>query len=586
VSLGERERHLFRVSMTVPDVREELVLQLPAWNALYQIRDFAYRVREVSAHPDLGGLGAAVVKQDKLTWRVVPFDRAQGNLSESRRLGGAVPPARLGTVRVDYAAYWDDPGPFSAQLNSTHAFINFALLLFYVPERRGEAVEVELRDVPPGWKAATALKQGATSASFRAPSYDELADAPVEVSDFDEATFEVAGARIRVVVHGPRSDRAEVYDAVRRIVTYQTQLMRETPFEEYVFLYHFSDAGGGGMEHANSTAIDVPAGSSASGVTAHEFFHLWNVKRIRPQGLEPVDYTRENATRALWFAEGVTSTYGAYTLVRTGLWNRERFYEELADQIAQLESRPARHWQSVEQASLEAWYEKYPLYRGPEFSISYYNKGEILGVLLDILIRDSTDNRASLDDVLRYLDREFAHRHRYYNDSADIRAAAEKIAGADFGEFFARFVAGTDELPCVEILGRAGLLLAREEILRADFGFFARRAAGAPESGAQMVVEGLEAGGAAEAAGLRPGDGLLELNGRAFPANPERWLRAHRAGETVRLRVRRNAEEREVSFALGERREPGYAIRQMEKAGEKQRRIREGLLRGATDPER
>jgi predicted metalloprotease with PDZ domain len=246
--------------------------------------------------------------------------------------------------------------------------------------------------------------------------------------------------------------------------------MREVPFEEYVFFYHFNpDSMGGGMEHANSTAIDSSR-PPAVGVTAHEFFHLWNVKRIRPVSLERgcpegcadgrgPDYSRENWTRSLWLAEGVTSTYGAFTLVRTGLWTRQQFYKDLAGEIAELESRPARQWQSVEQASLDAWLEKYARYQQPEYSISYYNKGQILGVLLDILIRDATDNRASLDDVLRYLNREFAHRGRFYDEQRDIRAAVEKIAGRDFGDFFARYVAGTDPLPYDEILGRAGLQL-------------------------------------------------------------------------------------------------------------------------------
>jgi predicted metalloprotease with PDZ domain len=247
---------------------------------------------------------------------------------------------------------------------------------------------------------------------------------------------------------------------LERIVVSQTTLMREVPFDEFLFLYHVGE-GGGGMEHANSTAIHTGSLNGVAGVSAHEFFHLWNVKRIRPHSLEPVDYTRENWTRALWFAEGVTSTYGCYTLVRSGLWTPKQFLDDLADEISGLEARRARMWKSVEEASLDAWLEKYGAYRRPDSSISYYNKGQILGMLLDILIRDATRNHKSLDDVLRRMNEEFARKGRHYADSADVRATIEQVAGRSFEEFFARYVAGTDELPCAEVFSLAGLRLAR-----------------------------------------------------------------------------------------------------------------------------
>ena len=204
-------------------------------------------------------------------------------------------------------------------------------------------------------------------------------------------------------------------------------LMGGPPFSEYMFIYHVGrDFGGGGMEHINCTAISAASPAALLNVSAHEFFHLWNVKRIRPQSLEPVDYTREMWTPSLWFAEGVTNTYASYTLVRTGLWTKAQFLADLGDQITELESRPAHRWQSAEESSLDAWLEKYPLYNSPAFSVSYYNKGQLLGVALDISIRDATDNRASLDDVLRRLNRDYAQRGRFYPESAGIQKAVEE----------------------------------------------------------------------------------------------------------------------------------------------------------------
>jgi predicted metalloprotease with PDZ domain len=289
-----------------------------------------------------------------------------------------------------------------------------------------------------------------------------MVDAPVEIGHFEEFRLEGVNPPVRVVVHGGNWDRSRLHEMLRRIVTYETQMMRDAPYAEYLFIIHIgidSDSNAGGMEHANGTAISVGDFGELQSVAAHEFFHLWNVKRIRPQSLEPLDRTREQYSRSLWFAEGFTNTYGNYALVRSGLWSPRQFFEDLGVEITELESRPARRWQSAEQSSLDAWYEKYAFYRRPEFSISYYNKGQLIGVLLDVLIRDATDNHASLDDVLREMNDKFARHGRFYRDTDDIRAVAEHVAGRGLKEFFYRYVSGTEELPFEEVLALAGLIV-------------------------------------------------------------------------------------------------------------------------------
>ncbi|HMD32225.1 MAG TPA: hypothetical protein VKG84_09975, partial [Candidatus Acidoferrales bacterium] len=307
---------------------------------------------------------------------------------------------------------------------------------------------------------------GPSAGTFVAPSYDALVQGPIEVGIFADFTLQIAGRPVTVVLHAGESpggipaawSRAHLEDAARRIVETQTSLMGDAPFPRYVFLLHLG-MGGGGMEHPNSTAIALAPGLDPAPYMAHEFFHLWNVLRIRPQSLEPVDYTREQPTDALWFAEGVTSTVAAYTMVRSGLWSREAFYRDLAEEIHQLESRPARHFQSVEDASISAWLEKYPGYRGRDFSISYYNKGQLLGVCLDILLREATNNRESLDTLLRAMNVRYAQQHKPYGDTAAIQALAEELAGRNLTEFFDQYVAGTDDIPFEEILARGGFAL-------------------------------------------------------------------------------------------------------------------------------
>jgi predicted metalloprotease with PDZ domain len=331
------------------------------------------------------------------------------------------------------------------------------------------------------------------------------------------------------------------------------------------------------MEHSYSTAIGVPSDEYVSGVAAHEFFHLWNVKRIRPATLEPVDYTKEQYTRALWFAEGVTSTYGSFTLVRSGIWSKDRFYEDLGEQITELEGRSANRWQSAEQSSLDAWLEKYPLYNQPDFSVSYYTKGQVLGDLLDILIRDRTNNARSLDDLLRVMNNDFAKQGKFYRDSLDVRLEAEKIAGASFEEFFEKYVAGTEPFPYQQILALAGLELRTAEHRRAILSFSAER-----DPSGSLTVRNVEADGLAAQAGLRPGDAIIAWNGAEPPRRPGRWVNEQKPGDLLRLRIRREEKEISLEFRLQEIKETIYEVSEDAQAGEKARRLREGLLRGET----
>jgi predicted metalloprotease with PDZ domain len=441
--------------MTVPVRNDDIIVVMPAWNALYQIRDFAYRVRP---HLEVSAVGTGISTRpaeepeelDKQTWRLCRC----ASLRE-----------RPQAIRFAYSIEWNEPSPFDSQLNEHHAFLNLAEVLMYVPDQRSEDVEVQFENVSVGWKSIAELAPGPDANSFVARSYDELVDAPVEIGNFDEFDFDGDGARFRVAVDAKSYNKSRLEDTLQRITTYELQLMGGPPFNEYTFILHIGSRGevaAGGMEHANSAAISVNSPGELLELPAHEFFHAWNVKRIRPQTLEPVDYTKEQYTRALWFAEGVTSTYAAYTLERTHLSSKDEFYQDLASQITELESRSARHWQSVEDSSLDAWLEKYDDYNLPPRSISYYNKGEILGVMLDLAIRDATDNRKSLDDVMRRMNDEYAKQHKFYDDSEGIRAAVEEVTGASFEDFFRRYVAGVDAIPYDKFLEVAGLQLKIE----------------------------------------------------------------------------------------------------------------------------
>ncbi|HEV2388784.1 MAG TPA: PDZ domain-containing protein [Candidatus Acidoferrales bacterium] len=555
VSLARRAEHQFAVTMIVPDVRSRLVVAMPAWNATYQIRDFAERVEDFRAsQADAAGQALPVRSLDDQTWEI----------------------DASGAVRVQYSVYWNEPGPFSSQLNGRHAFLNLAEVLFYAPARRREAAQLAFTDLPDGWKIAVELPPGPCPTCFAAAGYDALVDAPVEIGSFAEFQFEANSAHCRVAVDGSGWDRAALESWLRKIVGYETTLMREAPFPEYLFIYHIGPgSGGGGMEHANSTAIAVPNAARIPSVTAHEFFHLWNVKRIRPQTLEPVDYSRPMWTRALWFAEGVTSTYGSYTLVRAGLWTPDRYFQHLSDLITGLEDRPAGRWQSVEESSLDTWLDKYPFYNRPDRSISYYDKGELDGLLLDILIRDQTGNRASLDDVLRYMNAAYAHRGRFYDDSAGIEAAVERVAGRSFAEFFRRYVAGAGEVPWKQLLARGGLDVSTRLVQVADPGIEWRVA---PSGGAEVTE--VTPGGAAEKAGLVEGDRIVSAGRQPLPRNPQAWADERQPGETIELRVERGGQAVSLPLTLGARLRTLYSVEPLPNPPAAARRILDGILHG------
>ncbi|MGA8366929.1 MAG: PDZ domain-containing protein [Candidatus Acidiferrales bacterium] len=574
VSLDHPERHLFHVEMEIPNPAPGTLLALPAWNALYQIRDFAIRLRDVEIVPPSDGSPTPLLRPvDKQTWKI-----------ENPSAPSPGPSPSQCTIR--YSIEWDDPGPFDSQLNPHHAFINLAEILMYVPDRRAEDTSVTFENVPAGWNIAAELPAGRDPNSFSAPSYDALVDAPVEIGNFAQFEFDNASAHFRVVVDAQQThwSQATLEDDLRRITAYELQLMEGPPFDtprkEYTFIFHighYADVGGGGMEHANSTAISAQSVEAAAAIAAHEFFHVWNVKRIRPQSLEPVDYSREQYTRALWFAEGVTDTYTAYTLERTGLWPKEQFYRNLAEQVCELQSRPAHTWQSAEESSLDAWFEKYDAYNAPDRSISYYNKGQILGVLLDISIRAATENHKSLDDVLRRMNDDYARPRKPYDDSDAIRAAVEDVAGKSFQDFFAQYVSGVAEIPYAGFFSQAGLALNIRTNQSPGAGFFL----GSGKNTA--TVFSVEPGSAAESAGLLPGDVILQANGKKAPRNMAAWLRGLSPGEALDLRVLRGSQTVDVSFSVDTRVDRDCSISELPHPADLARRIRDGILRGSTD---
>lgn len=566
ISIASPEQHLVEVQIILPSGAAERELQLPVWNAIYQIRDFTQYVNWLRAK-DRSGKELAVRKLDKSRWQIQ--DAA----------GGAV---------VDYQIYSDSPGPFGAQLSAHHAFFNLAQILMYPVELRDSPIRIHFSHVPETWRIATPLTPSSptrTADEFTAENYDRMVDSPLEIGNFQESDFDEAGGHFRVIVDADPSDydMEKLVATLHKIVVAATSWMNDRPFDTYMFLYHFPRGpAGGGMEHAYSTAIDVNAEavklglSGLAGVTAHEFFHLWNVKRIRPQTLEPVDYSKENYTRALWFSEGVTSTAEGTIELRAGLLNEKQYLYRLGEEITELERRPAHLTQSAEESSLDAWLEGYPYYRRPDRSISYYNKGELLGVMLDLAIREASHGQASLREALQWMNANYAKKRRFFNDSEGVREAAEAVSRADLGWFFTKYVAGTEEIPWNDFLRTVGLRAEEVANTVSDAGFTASRTFDGP-----MSVGSVTPGSEAERAGLQLGETILELQGKPPEQESRQELARMSPGETLTLKVRsRRGTERELKWKIGSRQEISYHVQDLDSISAEQRARRAAWLKG------
>jgi predicted metalloprotease with PDZ domain len=564
ISLASPEQHLVEVQLILPAGAPQHELQLPVWNALYQVRSFAQYINWIHAK-DRAGQAIPLHQMNASCWRV------------SGTENGAI---------VEYQIYADLPGPFGAQLNAQHAFFNLAEILIYPVDGRNAAMHVSFSHVPGGWRIATPLKS-LPQGGFSADNYDRLVDSPFELGTFQESDFDESGGHFRVIVDADPADydMQKITADLHKIVAAAISWMNDRPFDAYMFFYHFPhSAGGGGMEHAYSTAIELNAGIIKQSyypldtVSAHEFFHLWNVKRIRPQTLEPVDYTRENYTRALWFSEGVTSTVENTLELRGGLLDETGYFNVLGAEITELEQRPAHLTQSVEDSSLDAWLEGNPYYRRAERSVSYYNKGALLGVALDLAVRQASHDHASLREVLEWMNLHYAKQGRFFPDSEGVREAAEAVSHADLGWFFTKYVAGTEEIPWDDFLRAVGLHVASVTDNVPDPGFTASRNFDGP-----LVVADVTAGGEAERAGLQVGDTILELQGKPAGQDARQTLFSLNRGDELTIKVRGRRGERELKWQVGSRQQLAYELKDLDKVTPEQRACRIAWLKGEAE---
>jgi predicted metalloprotease with PDZ domain len=551
VSMSKPYTHLLEVEMRLEDalLPAQVNLIMPVWTpGSYLVREFARHVQDFAA-TDAVGHALSWQKINKDTWRI--------------ETGGAH------GLRVTYRVYANDLSVRTSDLDDRHAYFNNAALLMY-PEGQLKTAST-LRVVPfNDWKVATGLPAVQNQPNtFRAENFDVLYDSPVEVSNFKTVSFEVNGVPHRIVIDGEGNyDTERMRRDVQKIVETEAAIMGEIPYHDYTFILHAHSRADGGLEHLNSTSLIVERNSfrpedkykSFLALVAHEFFHLWNVKRIRPDALGPFDYTKENYTKLLWVAEGITEYYAPVALRRAGLISEGEFLDRLSRTIEKVQNAPGRLLMSAEEASFDAWI-KY--YRQDENSInsqiSYYDKGQLLGLLLDLQIRKASGGAKSLDDVMRYLYMEFYKKNRNYTPE-DFQHTAELMAGSSLENFFERFVRGREELDYNAALNVVGLQLgeadqAKPPVERTYLG------ADVAQDGERLTIKTVYSGSPAYDQGLNTGDQILALdnqrvNQQSFAAR----LAEKRPGDTLNLTLFRDDELRTFAIKLGKRVVADYKI--------------------------
>lgn len=563
-----------------PPAEETLIM--PVWTpGSYLIREYERNVQDFSV-TDMSGRQLSWEKINKNSWRV----KTNGVLE----------------WHVTYRVYANELTVRTSELNSDHAFWNNATLLMYLQGFLNVPATLKIL-APQPWKIATGLPPvpGERNA-FRAANFDILYDSPVEVSNFKTIAFTVKGVPHRIVIDGDGNyDPERLRADVQKIVTTEAELMGgEIPYTDYTFILHLRANGGGGLEHLNSCALGFPrfgfkvetgerltsSGPAATGpergysaflsLVAHEFFHLWNVKRIRPDALGPFDYTQENYTKLLWVAEGVTDYYAEVALRRAGFVSDKEFLAARARDFRNLQQTPGRLEQSAEESSYDTWI-KY--YRQDENSVnsqvSYYDKGAILGLLLDLEIRRRSGGQKSLDDVMRYLYTDFFKQGRNYTP-ADFQKICETMAGSELEQFFAKYVRGREELDYNAALAAAGLKLESGDPALAGKPYLG---ADVVQQGDRLFVEHVYAGSPAYEQGLNVGDQIIALNNmRANKDFFEARLAEKKPGDLLSLTIFRTDDMSTLLIKLGARPDLPYRIVALDNPTDEQKRIYQSWL--------
>lgn len=449
LEMREPSSGFFQVTMNVDSVAEDIsMVTMPAWTpGSYSIRDYARNVRMLRVKTPEGE-SVETSKKDKSTWKIF-----NGNAK---------------SFIITYEVYAGELNVRGCHLDTTHAYLNGTNLFMYLEGYKDQSVELIVKPWE-NWKISTGMEKIGEN-KFRATNYDIFVDCPMEIGTHRILQFIVDGKEHEIALYGRGNENQDrLVKDIHKIVGTTKSIFGSLPYKRYVFIIHLLENGSGGLEHLNSTTISVPMFTFGKredynnflSVVSHEFFHLWNVKRIRPVELGPFNYKEEVYTPSLWVSEGVTNYFAMVILLRAGLITSEEYYDHVASAMRIYDMTPGKNFESAADSSLDAWIK---LYRNSPNNInsyvSYYLKGEILGFMLSIRISEYTKGTKNLDEAIKHMYEKYNKDGKGFTEK-DLLAVLSDVSGLDFQPFFSKYVHSTDNIDFTAELKKIGLNLIR-----------------------------------------------------------------------------------------------------------------------------
>lgn len=557
VAVADIDKQLFHVTTEIKNIDQPtLTLSLPTWTpGWYTVENYYKNVLRFRI-TDGSGKALPLMMSKKQTWNV-----------DTRGLK---------EIRVDYDYQASVLALNQARIKSDLAFFT-GIELFLEPVGHRDTPATVHFKMPDWWKIISALKETSDPMVFTAADYDTLVDAPTEMGRFDVTKFEVEGKPHYFTAYPAGTFSAEkaarFTEMQAKIARADSTMFGGLPYDKYVSFYFFTSPesnASGALEHLNSYVAFAPAGDVTTpqmivGTAAHEYFHLWNVKRIRPAEMWPYDYSRENETPLLWVSEGFTNYYGVMSRYRAGIASQENVLEAAASAAARIEGDDARNYISPASASVSTW----AGYDTPvAFGISYYTQGQNLAALLDLSIRSDTGGSASLDDVMRALFNDHYKKGRGFT-TEDMIQIVNRLTKKDYHDFYRRYVFGTDVPDYDRIFGYAGYRLKRSTAKIPDLGFYGRFRSGG------FAVNGVIPDSNAAKAGLKGGDVITKIDGQSIVGFQFDSV----IGKSPRLTIDREGKEIELTIAVGSREVADWSLASVPTPTAQQITIREGWLK-------
>ncbi len=522
IAMPQPQSHLFEIKLTVCNWSGELLdLKMPVWTpGSYLVREYSKQLQDFIAVGDRGDR-LATKKVAKHHWQIQTNHHNQ--------------------VIINYRMFANELTVRTNHLDATHGYFNPAALCFYVPEYEHCPIEITIVPADPSWKVTTPLPE-ISPYTFLAANFDTLVDSPFEIGCQQIYDFNVLDKLHQLVIWGEGNlDPQLAINDIKKIIEVEAKIFGGLPYEQYIFLLHLSPSGGGGLEHKNCCSLLYPRFSFQAGekhnrfmqLVAHEFFHLWNVKRIRPAALEKFDYERENYTPSLWFSEGTTSYYDLLIPRRAGIYDQQEFLAELSKEITRFMMTPGRLVQPLSESSFDAWIKLYrPDPNSANSQISYYLKGEMVTLLLDLLIRDRTQGHKSFDDVLVAMWEQFGKAEIGFTET-QLQQIIESIANQDLTEFYDRYIHGVEELPFNDYLAAVGIELKSINTNNIpSLGIIVKSEHG------KEIIKSVASNSPAQLAGVDAGDELLAIDGFKISADKlTDRLKSYQVGQQLELTI-------------------------------------------------